>query len=679
MSATLEKALALATLGIHVFPCHMSKKPLTANGFHAGSIDPEAIRSMWSEDALVGYWTGASELVVLDIDVKTDNGYYSLWNTPEAVDTYDSSPVRYKTPSGGEHYVFRAPSNAPGPAAPIAGLSGVDRRSAGSYAIWYGDVPATLDDIPEAPLWLLAGGRGLPRTGEVPAFIGDIERWIDDLAGGEPDASTARLSTNPLHYGEMVKAIHPLVGLAVITPETPGLRKVFDQVSEVYMRSPETSVPEMDRPRKILDYVRWSISVWEKEKADGLGVVAEWARNLPTADFWERRPVLEQIKTLSRQKTASPWSLLGAAIQRSLHGVPFGIKYKSYLGEADLNTLVAFVGPTGGGKSTGQKTLTRHFKFPNEERSTAPVEPASGEAMPDHYQTMMRDPETKQMKKVWRDPFNHAQLFAFDEIGMLDARQARQGSTLVEFMKQGWSGEMFGRVKAGGEGTFIEGGQYRFGLYINVQPAKAGMLMTDSAVAGGLPSRFLWFNTQNPKARADQDHSEAAVVTLPAPCWEAISDIKALPVMDAAHREHILSGHEGTNDEMDSHALLTRAKVAVALMVLDGRTALNEEDWELSGMVMQHSTETRTGVQKALGTAARHDAVRAGKAAGERSAIAAITERQRYVQDTAAKVKKLREDHPSAPERGKGGIRTRLRSNFREYYEEACELLDAAR
>lgn len=158
----LERALALASLGLHVFPCEpldagrrKAKQPLVSGGFRAGTTDAAKITTWWNQwpEALVGVWTGASGVVVLDLDVKKrplTDGAYEL----ERLEYDFSSPLNYKTPSGGSHWYFRADGVKMRPSVNWQGTPGVDVRAGASYAIFYGEPPASLDGLPPVPDWL---------------------------------------------------------------------------------------------------------------------------------------------------------------------------------------------------------------------------------------------------------------------------------------------------------------------------------------------------------------------------------------------------------------------------------------------------------------------------------------------------------------------------------------------
>ena len=146
--------------------------------------------------------------------------------------------------------------------------------------------------------------------------------------------------------------------------------------------------------------------------------------------------------------------------------------------------------------------------------------------------------------------------------------------------------------------------------------------------------------------------------------------------MNDAHREDRFRRGEGSTDETDSHSLLTRAKVTCALAVLDGRTELNAEDWELAGMIMQQSNETRESVVKALKAAGAEELMKAGKAQGMKNAVAAEVAEDRATRKVAERIQSLRAQ--GLPETGKGGVKQKLNGTQRKLYDAACELLSAS-
>lgn len=184
--ATVSDAIALADAGLFVFPCAMDKSPVTANGFkdarqrdvRASDAYPYKTRKpagdadngfdvRWgpwpAKPCLIGVATGASGLVVIDVDD------YKAHQNDDAGDVEDlaadawlakRAPLLntariHRTMNGGTHYVFRAPRHETPPGMDPEGtervriksragikvggqvLSYVDVRAEGGYVIWW--------------------------------------------------------------------------------------------------------------------------------------------------------------------------------------------------------------------------------------------------------------------------------------------------------------------------------------------------------------------------------------------------------------------------------------------------------------------------------------------------------------------------------------------------------------
>jgi hypothetical protein len=181
---SLDRARALAALGLRLFPCRADKRPYTAHGVLDATTDPATIKHWWAAhpDALVGVATGASGLVVADVDSHgTKNGAASL----KAAGLSLPASYHYRSLSGnGLHVVYAAPEGAPlgptqdHPTPDGITLVGVDRRAGASYVVWAGPPPSSRAEFREPPGWLLTPTGAMPRvTGAKPD---DVAAWIND-------------------------------------------------------------------------------------------------------------------------------------------------------------------------------------------------------------------------------------------------------------------------------------------------------------------------------------------------------------------------------------------------------------------------------------------------------------------------------------------------------------------
>lgn len=156
----LDRALALATRSVPVFPCRNlpgsadDKKPYTLHGFKDASADPAVVAQWWQQwpDALIGVPTG-DRFVVLDLD---------LAKHVEALKWYEDNRGRlprtrmHVTRSGGRHLLFRPHPAIKNTTSKIE--RGVDTRGLGGYIIWWpacGYEVLHGDALAEVPDWLV--------------------------------------------------------------------------------------------------------------------------------------------------------------------------------------------------------------------------------------------------------------------------------------------------------------------------------------------------------------------------------------------------------------------------------------------------------------------------------------------------------------------------------------------
>lgn len=331
----------------------------------------------------------------------------------------------------------------------------------------------------------------------------------------------------------------------------------------------------------------------------------------PGAVWASDRPELGAIQYEARRRIASPWAVLAAALIRSLLTIPHVVRYRSALHPegTPLNLAVALVGRSGAGKSTAIRGAACAVVFAGED-VPAPAAARSGEGIA----TMlgrMHTAKDEPPELVWARP-DHAIWLHWDEVGQLGEQGARTGSTVMESIKSVTSGESIGGQNAKGDGVTIPGGSYRAVLTVAVQPGRAGPLLSDGAVAGGLSARFVWLVAEDPAAAdAPRPTVEHPPVQVPLAHWDRVQYVDALPEMDAAHEADTRAAHRGERDPINSRVLLNRAIIATALANMAGRSTLIPEDWHLAGAVLAHSLATLDAVGDVLADPDNAEQVRA--------------------------------------------------------------------
>lgn len=164
-NALLAGALHLARLGYKVFPAQITpdgdKPPCRGVLWtRAATSEEREVRALWAKypDGIPAIATGASRIVVIDLDVKAGQGGPANWL---AAGGSDDAPG-YATPSGGMHRFYGvgeygwAVGNSAGAVAP-----GVDVRGVGGYVLCY---------VPDA---ITVGPDALP---PMPRFVKDRSR-----------------------------------------------------------------------------------------------------------------------------------------------------------------------------------------------------------------------------------------------------------------------------------------------------------------------------------------------------------------------------------------------------------------------------------------------------------------------------------------------------------------------
>jgi hypothetical protein len=137
-------ALALAKLGLHVFPCNSSKKPTIEAWEQNATANSLQIEAKWQSNPhlLPAIPTSAHSIVVIDCDVKDGKNGIAEFRTLCAAHSIDlSTAFVVETPSKGLHFYFRSEQTFVGEVEKVA--PGVDVRSHGNYVIAPG---ATLPD-----------------------------------------------------------------------------------------------------------------------------------------------------------------------------------------------------------------------------------------------------------------------------------------------------------------------------------------------------------------------------------------------------------------------------------------------------------------------------------------------------------------------------------------------------
>ena len=680
MPVSLDDLYAFTDRGWAIFPCHSirdgqcscgnttcqnkGKHPRIFNGVKGASGSREQVAA-WLDrwpDANWGLATGTpSGVWVLDLDrsdVKDGAAAIKAWMEERSIVPFQTHVVQ--TGSGGLHYYFTGRGldlrNR------VGVLPGVDVRATGGYVLLPGsnhlkgvyrvvrDVPISM--APDLLVDFLSSTQGVG-GGEHGPLPSDLD-FLDGVDEGSRDDTIFRKACQ--------------------------LRRKHNDNRDIVTAFVIAAATRCNPPFPLEDAMVKIDQAFKQDHEDGDPFFHD------REGFWDRRPVLESIYENSEKTGVSPWGALGGAILRAIHTIPYNVRYRSFRGAASLNLGVINVGESGGNKSLTGRLLDDMLDFgPFAEFSES--EAGSGESIVDSYAYWRNIPKDEReeggptRELAWLMP-SHAHRFRFDEVGKLGAIAKRDGATIFEYIKSALTGEQIGRKLAGNLGVQIKKDEYRFTITINAQPTRAEVLLSESEVAGGTPGRFLWCLMDYPPfgdSALDHDDFNAIQVVpfeLKPVSWDGVADIRALEAMNREHRDHMRAGHRGERNAIDGHAVMVRVKVAIGLMVLDGRSYLNDDDWELAGAVMDHSNATRARVQLALAGMRERNL----EAAAKRQAFVQERAREHVADTNEAKlervVERLRRDIAERPNATESQRKQVLAARVRHLYDEGMARLN---
>jgi hypothetical protein len=168
----LQGGLAVARVGLPVFPCNADKRPTCPHGFKDAARLPAAVRKLWElyPGVLVGVPTGVlTNLSVIDLDSKHHEARVWCQENRERL----GKTRTHRTRSGGLHLLYKYQSGLRCSTSKLA--PGVDVRSEGGYVIWWpahGCEPPDNSDPAPFPPWLWEALKPPPPPPRVPFQAG---------------------------------------------------------------------------------------------------------------------------------------------------------------------------------------------------------------------------------------------------------------------------------------------------------------------------------------------------------------------------------------------------------------------------------------------------------------------------------------------------------------------------
>lgn len=305
--------------------------------------------------------------------------------------------------------------------------------------------------------------------------------------------------------------------------------------------------------------------------------VDQWAE-LHNRVFADAGESLTALEDWARSRYLPPIGATIMAAQRALTALPAGTTYDAGLGPGSLNTLVALVGRPGQGKDRLAANIAGELTICQGNRTIEPIEAAlgSGEGV---AAKCAPDEETG----TPADPI----IFGESEAGRMESLMNRTGSTLRQTIMSIYSGNALGASNKH-ESTYVPRNSYTAGLWVGVQPDKAGALL--GGADDGLAHRFIWTELIDPGATPTElTHPKA--VDIPRDIGLGIFFPEEVVKMTRqSQRDALMFGALG--DHM-GHRHQTRLKLAAGLALLRSTRTVDMDDWARSGALMDYSDTVR--------------------------------------------------------------------------------------
>lgn len=346
-------------------------------------------------------------------------------------------------------------------------------------------------------------------------------------------------------------------------------------------------------------------------------------------DLWTRRAGLQHLRRFAQSRNVNPWGMLGCVLARVVASTPPTLVTPPLIGgDGSLNTFIALVANSGGGKGAVMQAardavaVTSTGGFPVD----VPEFPGgTGEGLVRRYV-----PPPPPKKDEQPRPTITRALVNESEVSNLEALGGRQGATLVPTLLKMWSGEQAGFTNSSEETTTnIEAHTYRLAMITQVQPSNAPAILKYEG--SGLPQRYVWLpawiedgtewvnEDVDPLQVQVPNQHERTVMTLP--------DSVAHYVVADYHARGARS-FDVDADPLEGHRNMLQIKLACGMALLDGRATVNLEDWELARLVMVKHMDTLGLVRSQLAAKANREAQRRG----ERERAAKLEQQERLEQ-----------------------------------------------
>ncbi len=317
-------------------------------------------------------------------------------------------------------------------------------------------------------------------------------------------------------------------------------------------------------------------------------------------EFWDARPVLQHIRQAAWARVQVPDVVFYSLLARLSAVLDHNIKADSGIGRpACLNFYAAVVGSSGDGKTQGVRVANELIPDPHglDFEGTLPL--GSGEGIAEAYQDYVEEEgDNGRPRKVKRQVRHNVLMYVDEGQALIKLLFERNGATTGAALRTAWGGGLIGQKNATGETTrIVREGSYAFGLIVAMQPAVVDQLLADGGT--GMPQRFAWSTAVDPNIPDERVPWPGDLPWDPRVIREGVTIRFADTIKDELFRASV-ARKRGEPDaqlaDLDGQSPLMLVKLAALLALLDSRTDVTVEDWDLAHTVWDTSCKVRTAL-----------------------------------------------------------------------------------
>lgn len=700
----LSEALRLVEHGYQLTPVTITRD---AEGekrarFHKGwrhedawSNDPDQVRAWWVDHACsFAVRTGtAGGVDVIDLDVKGDKDGVAWW----AEQGHPLGSVLVETPSGGLHLYVPAcglPTVAGqfGPGvdtrgdgglvfAPGAYVVGED----GHYAV-QGPLVRVADLAPLSDELIAAIRAAAPESAQYRAD-GAITMKDFDVACALTQAAVDKVAAMPpgtagsLFRDAQMGAAMMLGRLAEAGCDPDWAREKIETATLAVWPNGLSTADDAnitsglrDGPRK--ERWRWRNPTGAASSGEDAAEPELVDGGLLPRETWDRSTVLHHIYRAALATLTCPDAVLYSVLTIIASYLHAGSRVQTGVRPSVLSYYLAAIGASGGGKSealsvardlleqwcAGRFAVNGAGDDGSSSYYDGPV--GSGEGLIEAFMGEVRvpvvDPDSGEQAKdkegnprttKGRSQARGNALFHSDEGRQVLAIDSRKGATVLAVLCEMWSGSVAGQTNADKDRTRKLGrGTYVLGMLLGFQPTTIDALFGDEA--GGTPQRFAFAPVAYPPYAASDETVEWPGPLVPAiPVGAVTVDLKAEHKAEVrTHRRLKAAGILDEANPLDGHRMLLRVRTAALLALLHGVAAVDDELWDLSGLMVDRSCALRDWL--AVGSQRRARQIRKARqdeALELSGRISATDEHRTRVQRAADSLVRFLEKHGETP------------------------------